>query len=56
MLRFFGATVLSFFVFSEVHALSPNFCRTSLAPSEEVETRFMGLNYAIMAHALAEKY
>ncbi|MGX5668178.1 hypothetical protein ACWKW9_19630 [Rhizobium daejeonense] len=56
MLRFFGATVLSFFVFAEVQAQSPNFCRTSFAPGEEIETRFMGLDYAIMVHALAEKY
>lgn len=56
MQRFFGATVLSIFALTEVHAQSPHFCRASFAPGEKVETRFMGISYAIVMHALAEKY
>lgn len=56
MLRFFGVIVLSFFALTEAHAEPPRFCRTSFAPGEKIETRFMGISYTIMMHALAEKY
>lgn len=56
MLRFLGAVVLSCFAVSAVHAGSPRFCRTKFAPDEKFETRFMGMGYALMIHALAEKY
>ncbi|OWV77182.1 hypothetical protein ATY76_04350 [Rhizobium sp. R339] len=37
-------------------AHAQNFCRTSFTPGEQIETRFMGMEYALMMFALAEKY
>ncbi|AUW42831.1 hypothetical protein [Rhizobium leguminosarum] len=37
-------------------AQSPNYCRNSFKQNEPIELRFMGLEYQILAFALAEKY
>lgn len=56
MLRFFGAIALSVFAVTAVHAEGARFCRSRFAPGEKIETRFLGIEYALMMHALAEKY
>ena len=38
------------------NAASPNLCRNSFKPNEPIESRFMGIDYALMVHVLAEKY
>lgn len=48
--------VLACLLLLPAEAHSQNFCTTSFKPGEQIETRFMGVDYALMMFALAEKY
>ncbi|NVD39024.1 hypothetical protein HT585_09180 [Ensifer sp. HO-A22] len=37
-------------------AKTPSYCRTSFGPNDPIQTRFMGLDFELIAFALAEKY
>ncbi|MFA1624576.1 hypothetical protein ACDY96_17625 [Rhizobium mongolense] len=56
MFRSIAALALSCLSVTFAYGQSPRICRNSFAPGEKIETRFMGLNYALMGYALAEKY
>ncbi|MBX4997048.1 hypothetical protein [Rhizobium lentis] len=56
MFRIICAIGLSCLSATVAYGQSPQFCRNSFAPGEKIETRFMGINYALLMHALAEKY
>ncbi|WP_064711153.1 hypothetical protein [Rhizobium bangladeshense] len=56
MLRYLCGVLLASVPLVAANAESANFCRNSFNPNEAVESRFMGLEYALTAHVLAEKY
>ncbi|ODT08008.1 MAG: hypothetical protein ABS58_04490 [Mesorhizobium sp. SCN 65-20] len=56
MFRTIAALALTFLSVTFAYGQSPRFCRNSFAPGEKTETRFMGLSYALIGYALAEKY
>lgn len=56
MFRSIAALALSCLSVTFAYGQSPRFCRNSFAPGEKIETRFMGLSYALTGYALAEKY
>ncbi|MDC7743872.1 hypothetical protein [Rhizobium binxianense] len=55
MFRYLCGAVLASVPLVAANAESANFCRNSFKPNEPVELRFMGLEYALTAHVLAEK-
>ncbi|MDO3432275.1 hypothetical protein QWJ46_06220 [Rhizobium sp. CBN3] len=56
MFRYLCGALFASAPLAAAHAESANFCRNSFNPNEAVETRFMGLEYALIAHVLAERY
>jgi len=56
LFRYFCVAILVSLPIVSARAQSPNYCRTSFKPNEPIESRFTGLEYALMMHALAEKY
>jgi hypothetical protein len=56
LLRYFFVAALMATPITSAYAQSPSYCRTSVKPGETVDSRFVGLEYALMMHALAEKY
>ncbi|RWP36120.1 hypothetical protein [Mesorhizobium sp.] len=56
MFRIISAIALSCLLVTVAYGQSPPFCRNSFAPGEEIETRFMGIGYALTMYTLAEKY
>ncbi|QKK24683.1 hypothetical protein FFM81_015645 [Rhizobium hidalgonense] len=56
MFRYLGVAILTCVPLVAANAASPDFCRNRIEPNEPLETRFMGLDYALMIHVLAEKY
>ncbi|WP_287122164.1 hypothetical protein [Mesorhizobium sp.] len=47
-----SAIALSCLSATVTYGQSPPFCRNSFAPGEEIETRFMGIAYALTMYAL----
>ncbi|WP_064692483.1 hypothetical protein [Rhizobium aegyptiacum] len=56
MFRYLCGALLASVPLVAANAQSANFCRNSFNPNEAVESRFMGLEYALTAHVLAEIY
>ncbi|WP_245293712.1 hypothetical protein [Rhizobium bangladeshense] len=56
MFRYLCGAVLALVPLVAANAESTNFCRNSIRPNESVELRFMGLEYALVIHFLAERY
>ncbi|PZM15864.1 hypothetical protein [Rhizobium tubonense] len=56
MFRYLCGAILALAPLVAANAESPNYCRNSFNPNEPIESRFMGLDYALVMHALAERY
>ncbi|MBB2710050.1 hypothetical protein N2597_05720 [Rhizobium sophoriradicis] len=56
MFRYLYGALLALVPLVAANAESANFCRNSIKPNEPVELRFMGLEYALVIHVLAERY
>ncbi|NKL80632.1 hypothetical protein [Rhizobium leguminosarum] len=56
MFRYLLGAVLASAPLAAANAQPPNFCRTSVKPNEPIESRFMGIEYALIMHVLAERY
>jgi hypothetical protein len=56
LFRYLCGALLALVPLVAANAESANFCRNSIKPNEPVELRFMGLEYALVIHALAERY
>ncbi|MEZ2127154.1 MULTISPECIES: hypothetical protein [unclassified Sinorhizobium] len=56
MFRYLWGAILACVPLVAANAESPNFCRNSFKPNEPIESRFMGLEYALTMHVLAERY
>ncbi|MBX5165225.1 MULTISPECIES: hypothetical protein [unclassified Rhizobium] len=56
MFRYVCGVIFACVPLVAANAESPKFCRNSIKLNEPIETRFMGIDYALMVHVLAEKY
>ncbi|UWM76494.1 hypothetical protein N1937_04435 [Rhizobium sp. WSM4643] len=56
MFRYLLGAILASVPLAAANAEPPNFCRTSFKPNEPIESRFMGIDYALIMHVLAERY
>ncbi|WET74986.1 hypothetical protein [Rhizobium croatiense] len=56
MFRYFLGAALACLPLVAANAQSANFCRNTFTPNEPIESQFMGLEYALVMHVLAEKY
>ncbi|MCH4544754.1 hypothetical protein MK632_03015 [Rhizobium changzhiense] len=56
MLRYLFGAILASVPLAAAHAEQPNFCRNSFKPNEPIESRFVGIDYALTMHVLAERY
>ncbi|MBY5796406.1 hypothetical protein HFN61_04765 [Rhizobium leguminosarum] len=56
MFRYLLGAILASVPLAAAHAEPPNYCRNSFKPNEPIESRFMGIEYALIMHVLAERY
>ncbi|MBY5313692.1 hypothetical protein GR210_07445 [Rhizobium leguminosarum] len=56
MFRYLLGAILASVPLTAANAEQPNFCRTSFKPNEPFESRFVGIDYALTMHVLAERY
>ncbi|MBY5767832.1 hypothetical protein V7798_23480 [Rhizobium laguerreae] len=54
--RYLLGAVLASVPLAAAHAEPPNHCRNSFKPNEPIEPRFVGIDYALFMHVLAERY